>query len=70
MEALTIYPKNKEQLNALEIILKAMKIPFEKEAQESTYDPEFVAKIQKSRESYRAGKGSPISVRELNELWK
>lgn len=31
MEAITVHPKNKEQLNALEIIFKAMKVPFEKE---------------------------------------
>ena len=30
MEAITIHPKNKEQLNAIQIILNAMKVPFEK----------------------------------------
>ncbi len=30
MEAITVHPKNKEQLQAPEIILKAMKVPFEK----------------------------------------
>ena len=44
MEALTIHPKNKEQLEAIKSVLKALKIPFEKE--ESPYDPEFVKMIR------------------------
>jgi antitoxin component of RelBE/YafQ-DinJ toxin-antitoxin module len=44
MEALTIHPKNKEQLEAIQSVLKALKIPFEKK--ESPYDPEFVKMIR------------------------
>ena len=44
MEALTINPKNKEQLKAIKSVLKALKIPFEKK--ESPYNPEFVKMIQ------------------------
>ena len=44
MEALTIHPKNREQLKAIKSVLKAMKIPFEKK--DSPYDPEFVKMIQ------------------------
>jgi hypothetical protein len=44
MEALTIHPKNREQLKAIKMVLKAMKIPFEKK--DSPYDPEFVKMIQ------------------------
>ncbi len=46
MEALTIHPKNKEQLVAIKSVLKALKIPFEKK--ESPYDPEFVYIIRNS----------------------
>jgi len=46
MEALTIHPKNKEQLEAIKSVLKALKIPFEKK--ESPYDPEFVKMIRNS----------------------
>jgi hypothetical protein len=46
MEALTIHPKNKEQLVAIKSVLKALKIPFEKK--ESPYDPEFVYMIRNS----------------------
>jgi hypothetical protein len=30
MEAITVYPKNKEQLNAVEAVLKVLKVPFKK----------------------------------------
>lgn len=49
MEALTIHPKNNEQLEAIKSVLKALKIPFEKE--ESPYDPEFVKKIQRAEKN-------------------
>ena len=61
MEALTIHPQNREQLKAIKTVLKAMKIPFEKE--DSPYDPEFVKKIQKSR----ASEGKAIKTK---DLWK
>jgi antitoxin component of RelBE/YafQ-DinJ toxin-antitoxin module len=44
MEVLTIHPKNNEQLEAIKSVLKALKIPFEKD--ESPYDPEFVKMIR------------------------
>jgi antitoxin component of RelBE/YafQ-DinJ toxin-antitoxin module len=46
MEALTIHPKNSEQLKAIKSVLRAMKIPFEKK--DSSYDPEFVKMIQEA----------------------
>ena len=46
MEALTIHPKNKEQLEAIKSVLKAMKIPFEKE--EGNYNPAFVKMIHEA----------------------
>ena len=49
MEALTIHPKSKEQLDAIKSVLKALKIPFEKK--ESPYDPEFVKMIQEAEKN-------------------
>lgn len=43
MEALTIHPQNKEQLEAIKSVLKALKIPFDKK--ESPYNPEFVKMV-------------------------
>jgi hypothetical protein len=49
MEALTIHPENKEQLEAITSVLKVLKIPFKKE--ESPYDPEFVKMIQNAEKN-------------------
>lgn len=68
METITIHPQNKEQLNALKILLKAMKIPFEKKKSEKeAYNPEFVAKMRESRQQAKEGKTVKIH---LEDLWK
>lgn len=68
MEAITIHPENEEQLNALEIILKAMKVPFEKvKTDKHPYDPEFVAKIKRSEKNFEEGKYTSIKI---EDLWK
>jgi len=66
MATITVHPQNKEQSSALEIILKAMNIPFEK-AEESPYNPEFVAKIKRGEKAAKEGKGMKVDV---NNLWK
>lgn len=65
METLTVHPQNKEQSSALEIILKAMNIPFKKE--ESPYNPEFVAKIKRGEKAAKEGKGMKV---DMANLWK
>lgn len=71
MEAITIHPKNKEQVNLFEQFAKTLKVPFEKtEETGSPYNPEFVAKIERSRKNYKEGKGTVISLKELKELCK
>jgi len=66
MEMLIVHPKNQEQLLAVESILKMLKIDFQKE-QESSYDPEFVAKIKKSEQNFKNGNFTTIKV---EDLWK
>ncbi len=66
MESITVHPQNKEQSIALEIILKAMNIPFEKEP-ESPYNPEFVAKIKRGEKAAKEGKGMKV---DMANLWK
>ncbi len=63
---LIVHPKNQEQLLAVESILKMLKIDFQKE-QESSYDPEFVAKIKKSEQNFKNGNFTTIKV---EDLWK
>ncbi len=71
MEAITIHPENKEQANLFEQLAKALKVRFEKgEVPQSPYNPDFVAKIERSRKNYKEGKGTLISLKELNELCK
>ena len=49
MEAITIHPKDKEQLHTIEAFLTALKVPFKKGKKESPYNPEFIAKIKKAK---------------------
>lgn len=67
MEAITVHPKSKEQLDAVEAVLKVLKVPFRKSKTESPYNPEFVAKIKKSKKNFSEGKYTTIKV---EDLWK
>lgn len=67
MEALTIHPKNKEQLRAIKSVLKAMKIPFEKG--EKPYDPEFVKMIHEA-EKEKEGAIILESDEDIDEYFK
>tara|TARA_R110000772_G_scaffold223114_1_gene333512 strand:- start:400 stop:600 length:201 start_codon:yes stop_codon:yes gene_type:complete len=66
METLKVHTKNKAQADAIKAVLKAMEIPFESET-ESTYNPEFVAKIKASEEEEKYGKTRAIKT---DDLWK
>jgi len=68
METLIFHPDSQEKVEALKALAKAFKISFETE--EKPYNPEFVAKIQKSREDLKAGKGRVTTLDELDSLWK
>ncbi len=60
---LIAHPETAEELKALKAFMKALKIRFE----ESTYDPDFIAKIQKSRQQIREEKTVQIA---LDDIWK
>lgn len=68
MEAINvrIYPDNKEQLNAVKTIFKALKIKFEVEA-EAPYDQKFVDKVLTAKQEIKEGKGVSVN---LDNLWK
>ncbi len=65
METLIAHPASKEQMNALKAFMKALKVDFTIEKKE--YNPQFVAKIEKSRQEIKDGKGVIIAV---EDLWK
>jgi hypothetical protein len=65
MTTLIAHPDNKEQLDAMKTIMKALKVPFEEK--ESPYDPEFVASILQAEQDIKNGKGVKIAT---EDLWK
>ena len=70
MEVMTIHPKNKKQVELIEEFLKKLKVPFEKDKDESPYNPEFVKKILQGDKDLKDGKGRKVTMDELNKLWK
>ena len=64
MEALIVYPENKEQLTALKAIMKAMKISFE---QKNDLYPEYVIEgVKESLKQAEEGKLTPFTgVRDM-----
>jgi plasmid stabilization system protein ParE len=68
MEAINItaYTNDTSQIDAIKAVLKALKIKFEV-ATENPYNPEFVSKIQESREQYKKGNYAVIKT---EDLWK
>lgn len=68
METLIFQPDSEAQVKALKAFAKALKISFKTE--EKPYDPKFVAKIKKSQDDFKTGKGRVITIDELDSLWK
>ncbi|HYK75805.1 MAG TPA: DUF2683 family protein [Daejeonella sp.] len=66
MEILIIHPKNQKQLDAVVAVLKALDVAFQKE--ESPYDPEFVAKIEQSKQEIKEGKITRVKKEDLREF--
>jgi hypothetical protein len=70
MEAITLHPKNKSQLSLLKKLAKEMGLAFEtkkKLVEVETYNPEFVAKIMRSREDSKNGR---VTIIKTEDLWK
>ena len=73
METLIIHTEA-EKVEIIKEFLNSIKVKFEistdQSDTESPYDPEFVAKIKKSRKDFEAGEGRVITIGELDSLWK
>ena len=68
MSTLLIHTQDENQLKATKAFLKALKIPFEKiNDDQNPYDPEFVAKIEKSMQ--QANEGKIVKI-DLDDIWK
>ena len=66
----TIQTVNTEQANALIAFVKALKMKFEVREIETPYNPDFVAKIERSKQDYKNGKGTAMTIDELKKLCK
>ncbi|MFH0756990.1 MAG: DUF2683 family protein [Bacteroidota bacterium] len=60
-----VHPANEKELNVIKAFFNALKIKFE--VKDSLYDPEFVAKINKSRK--QAAEGKTVKI-DLDDIWK
>lgn len=63
METVIAHPDNKEQLAALKAVMVALKISFEE--QKTGYDPEFVAKILKSKKQVENSETRVVNIADL-----
>lgn len=61
-----IHTDTPEQESALKAFVKALKMKFE--ITDNPYNPEFVAKIEKSRKQAREGKTTRVEKEQLNDF--
>ena len=59
-----VHPANEKELSVIKAFFNALKIKFEI-AKDSPYDPEFVAKINKSRKQAAEGKTVKIDLDDI-----
>lgn len=64
---ITAHFEDASQIKAIKAVLKAFKIKFNLSKATTTYDPEFVAKIEESKQQALEGKTIKI---DLDEIWK
>jgi hypothetical protein len=65
METVIAKPANKEQLAALKAVMKVLKVEFTTE--KSSYNPEFLAKIERAEVQIKSGKYRKITP---SDIWK
>jgi hypothetical protein len=61
-----VHPSNAQEMSVIKAFFEALKIKFEL-AKDSPYDPEFVAKIERSRK--QAAEGKTVKI-DLDDIWK
>jgi hypothetical protein len=70
METIIVHPKNSKEQKVITAFLEALKIKFEdlkKVSEESNYDAEFVASMERSIQDAKEGK---LTRMELDDIWK
>ncbi|MFO7862443.1 MAG: hypothetical protein R6U85_00440 [Salinivirgaceae bacterium] len=64
--SIIVRPSNAQEMNVIKAFFEALKINYEV-ADDSPYNSEFVAKIEKSRK--QAAEGKTVKV-DLDDIWK
>jgi phosphoribosylamine-glycine ligase len=64
---ITAYTEDASQIEAVKAFMKALKIKFEI-SQEKPYNPEFVAKIEKSKQEFKDGKSIRVKKEDLQSF--
>ena len=64
---ITAYTEDDSQIEAIKAIMKALKIKFEI-SKEKPYNPEFVAKIEKSKQEFKDGKSTRVKKEDLQSF--
>jgi hypothetical protein len=66
IQNIIVHPSNEQEMSVIKAFFEALKIKFEV-VKDSPYDPEFVAKIKKSRK--QAAEGKTVKI-DLDDIWK
>jgi phosphoribosylamine-glycine ligase len=64
---ITAYTEDASQIEAVKAFMKALKIKFEI-SKEKPYNPEFVAKIEKSKQEFKDGKSIRVKKEDLQSF--
>lgn len=64
---ITIHPEDASQVEAVKAFMKALKIKFEVN-KDKHYNPEFVKKIEKSKEEFKEGKSTRVKKEDLQNF--
>lgn len=63
----TAYTEDLAQIEAIKAFMKALKIKFEV-SKEQPYNPEFVEKIEKSKQEFKEGKSTRVKKEDLQSF--
>ena len=68
MTTFTVHTDDKEQLKVLKAFMKALKIKFDVSNDDTSYNPEFVAKIMESKQQAENGNYTTVKKEDLKEF--
>jgi len=72
MNTIIVHPDSEEKWKALKAFLKALNIPFElpPASKEKPYNNEFVNMVLEAEKDIKKGKGTKMSSKDFDNLWK